>query len=296
MRLTPEATENSDSILNGPILAVLSMCVPPQSSLEKSPMVTTRTASPYFSPKERLCALALASSRPISSTLTPSPREYLAVYYARDLEQLLAGHGGEVREVEPEPVRLDQGAGLVDVVAETWRSAACSRCVAECARIMARRRSASTFSGDGHVEPEARRAPFAAVQVLAALGLLDVADLKNGAAPRGYNAVVGHLAAHLGVERGLVEHDGALSPLAELAGELALDEGLHRRRVLELVVAGEGGGHGVEAQVEPGPAADVAARGLARSRCSCMRALKPSVSAVMPDSLRTSSVRSSGKP
>ena len=117
------------------------------------------------------------------------------------------------------------------------------------------------LGGDGHVEPELAGAHNAAVQVLAALGLLDVADLKNGAAGLD-GAMVGDLAAHLGVERGLVEHDGALGSLAQLAGELALDDqGFDLGLVGELVIAGEHGRHGVQAQVEAGPAADVAARG-----------------------------------
>ena len=43
MRRTPEATLLSLLIRNGPTLAVLSRWVPPHSSMEKSPMVTTRT-------------------------------------------------------------------------------------------------------------------------------------------------------------------------------------------------------------------------------------------------------------
>ena len=52
------------------------------------------------------------------------------------------------------------------------------------------------------------------------LGLLYVAHLKGDAFGL-YDAVVGHLAAQLGVERGPVQHDGAFYPLAQLAGELA---------------------------------------------------------------------------
>ena len=48
--LTPEAKEDSSTILKKPISPVLSTWVPPQSSLEKSPAVTTLTLSPYFSP------------------------------------------------------------------------------------------------------------------------------------------------------------------------------------------------------------------------------------------------------
>ena len=102
---------------------------------------------------------------------------------------------------------------------------------------------------------------YAAVQVLAALGLLHVPHLEERALSL-YSTVVGHLAAHLGIERRPVEHYGALCALAQLAGELALDDQrLHLRPVRELLVACEHRRHGVEAQVEPGPAADIAPRG-----------------------------------
>ena len=58
IRLTPEATELSEIILNRPILEVLSRCVPPQNSIEAvsspSPIVTTLTVSPYFSPNRAI--------------------------------------------------------------------------------------------------------------------------------------------------------------------------------------------------------------------------------------------------
>src|SRR5437773_1418705 len=53
-RRTPEETPRSPVTLNSPSSPVLLVCVPPQSSKEKSPMRTTRTRSPYFSPKSAM--------------------------------------------------------------------------------------------------------------------------------------------------------------------------------------------------------------------------------------------------
>ena len=63
IRRTPLATENSLWMWNTPTLAVLSRWVPPQNSTEyPSPMSTTRTLSPYFSPNRAMAPVFLASS------------------------------------------------------------------------------------------------------------------------------------------------------------------------------------------------------------------------------------------
>lgn len=62
------ATVEMDSVPAA--LAVLSKCVPPQSSLEKSPIETTRTVSPYFSPNNATAPDFLASSIDITSVRT----------------------------------------------------------------------------------------------------------------------------------------------------------------------------------------------------------------------------------
>ena len=49
MRRAPAPVEASETITKGPISPVLDTWVPPQSSFEKSPVLTTRTRSPYFS-------------------------------------------------------------------------------------------------------------------------------------------------------------------------------------------------------------------------------------------------------
>ena len=69
-RLTPEATAPSDTTLKSPICPVASRCVPPHSSVEKSPILMTRTRSPYFSPNNAMAPLLRASWRSISAGVT----------------------------------------------------------------------------------------------------------------------------------------------------------------------------------------------------------------------------------
>ena len=53
---TPDATDDSDTILNSPKAEVFETCVPPQSSIERPGTFTTRTISPYFFTEQRHCA------------------------------------------------------------------------------------------------------------------------------------------------------------------------------------------------------------------------------------------------
>ena len=66
MRRTPAAIDSSLSILKKPMSPVRRTWVPPQSSLE-GPRVTTRTVSPYFSPKIIMAPVLRASSSPSSA-------------------------------------------------------------------------------------------------------------------------------------------------------------------------------------------------------------------------------------
>ncbi|OPZ59194.1 MAG: hypothetical protein BWY87_01127 [Deltaproteobacteria bacterium ADurb.Bin510] len=68
-RLTPAETELSLMILTRPISPVAAQWVPPQSSTETPPIETTRTVSPYFSPKSAMAPMLTARSLSIWSTL-----------------------------------------------------------------------------------------------------------------------------------------------------------------------------------------------------------------------------------
>ena len=61
-RRTPEETLPSLMILIRPISPVACVCVPPQSSVENSPIFTTRTRSPYFSPNSAIALYSLMAT------------------------------------------------------------------------------------------------------------------------------------------------------------------------------------------------------------------------------------------
>ena len=60
----------SERIANAPISAVVRTCVPPQSSRETPCTSTTRTMSPYFSPKSIVAPSLRASSIGVSNVIT----------------------------------------------------------------------------------------------------------------------------------------------------------------------------------------------------------------------------------
>ena len=63
--------DDSEVTSSVPISAEVPTWVPPQNSTEKSPTETTRTCSPYLSPKKASAPMASASSLEVSSVPTP---------------------------------------------------------------------------------------------------------------------------------------------------------------------------------------------------------------------------------
>ena len=91
------------------------------------------------------------------------------------------------------------------------------------------------------------------MQELAGLVLLDVRHLEERAV-RLNDAVVGHLAAHLGIKRRAVEHEHALLALVDLRADLPIaDDGQDRALIGRVVIAGELRRRRVEAEVHAGP-------------------------------------------
>ena len=130
---------------------------------------------------------------------------------------------------------------------------------------------------------------------------LDVEDLQVRAVG-GDDALVGDLAAGLGVERRAVEHDLAALARLELLDPLAVDDQAEDVRLAgELGVGPEVGRAErsqvcVQTSVLACPAFLAFASALARSRCSCISARNPSRSTSRPCSAAISRVRSIGKP
>ena len=92
--------------------------MPPHSSVLNPGTETTRTLSPYFSPKSAIAPAAIASSVFFTSVVTVVFSRIRALTMRLDLEPLLARDRAEVREVEPQPIRRHERPGLLDVRAE----------------------------------------------------------------------------------------------------------------------------------------------------------------------------------
>ena len=118
MRRTLAALDPSAVSLKIPISAVLATCVPPQSSRETPSISTTRTHSPYFSPKRAIAPSASASARSISSQRTGALALDPLVDAVLDVAQLLGAERLAVGEVEAKFVGTHRRARLADVGAE----------------------------------------------------------------------------------------------------------------------------------------------------------------------------------
>ena len=88
-------------------------CVPPQSSLEKSPMDTTRTFSPYFSPNRAIAPVFFASSMSMTFGLYRKMLPAISsIYQIFCLCDLFRCHCLEMCKVKTKSVRSYQGTFL----------------------------------------------------------------------------------------------------------------------------------------------------------------------------------------
>ena len=178
-------------------------------------------------------------------------------------------------------------------------------CVAVCARQIDRRRSTSTSAcaprADGDLAVEHLRL----VHDQAGDRRLHVAHLEPGAVVELDDALVGELAAALGVERRAVEHQLDLVALARRRRRRRRRATMPAHRALadDLGVAGEldraaerVGDLAVGAVASTCWPFLALASALARSRCSVISRRKPSSSTARPCSAAISRVRSIGKP
>ena len=105
-------------ILNNPMSPALSTCVPPQSSIEKSPIESTRTSLSYFSPNSDIAPAATAASSAMTRVSAGFVATNRGVDQLFDAAQLLGGKCLAVREIESQPIRRDQRALLLHVFSE----------------------------------------------------------------------------------------------------------------------------------------------------------------------------------
>ena len=206
MRRVPAATPLSETIAKSPISPVARTCVPPHSSRLKPGIETTRTVSPYFSPKSAIAPAAIASCVALTSVWTGVFLQDLLVDDLLDLEQLLARQCREVDEVEAQPIGRDERSGLLDVRAEHLSK---RRMQQVSGRVIAPRGVADgRGDGRGHQVAPANGAAgdLDRVQSRPVRNPDDAGDrgLAVGAADR---ARVRHLSAGFEVERRLLERD-----------------------------------------------------------------------------------------
>ena len=124
-RRTPAATPLSVTPAISPISPVRRTCVPPHSSTDQpsvlpppSPMATTRTSSPYFSPNSARAPDARASSSAISRVVDGRVLQHEVVGDVLDPLDLLGRHRLGMGKIEAQPVGRDQRALLRDMIAE----------------------------------------------------------------------------------------------------------------------------------------------------------------------------------
>ena len=176
------------------------------------------------------------------------------VHQAVHLAQLLRRHGGEVGEVEAEEVGLHQGAGLMHVVAQHGLEGLVQQMGSGVGPLDSP--AALGVDGGGDRIPHLHIAGEhpAVVHIFPALVLLYVADLEAEAVVL-HHAVVGHLAAHLGVEGSLIQHQDALGAGAQLLPQLlARHQGQHLPLGRMALIAQELGGGHILAKLHAGPA------------------------------------------
>ena len=149
---------------------------------------------------------------------------------ALDLEYLLVGHRLEVREVEPQTVGRDERARLLDMVAQHLDQRRLQNMRGGV--VAGDERTAALVDFRVHVVVLANgaRGDNARVRGKIRLGLGGVFDL-DGAVLVEDGARVADLAAHLSVERRLVEDDGDLVALVCLVDDLPVDDEVDDARV-----------------------------------------------------------------
>ena len=181
--------------------------------------------------------------------------QHRVVHQILHLQDLLGGDGLKVGKVEAQTIRLHQRAGLMDVVAQHLLQRGIQQVGGGVGA--AHGAAALRIDGGGNAVAHMEGAPqqLAVVHILAALVLLDVGHHKLRAVG-GDDAVVGHLTAHLGVERGLIQHHDGVHAADDLLHQLPIGHDGQHIGVVQLVilVAGKHGGGHILAELHAGPA------------------------------------------
>ena len=173
---------------------------------------------------------------------------------AADFHQLLRRHGREVRKVVAQAIRLDQRARLMGMI--TQHDA--QRVIKEVRRRVRAHDGLAAVGINGRCNcvTDRKRAgdELAVVHELAALVLLNIRHGKLRVA-RENHALIGDLAAHLRVERGLIENENRILPGGDCVAQLVFgDDGDDLAVRFHVRVADKLGGRNFLAEFHAGPA------------------------------------------
>ena len=177
------------------------------------------------------------------------------VYQTVDLAELLRGNGLEMRKVEAQAVGLHQRAGLVDMVAQDLLQCGIQQMGSAVGTHNSLPAVHIDGSGNGVAHPELTGEHLAVVHELTALVLQDVGHFKLSVAG-GDDAVVGHLAAHLGIEGSLVQNNDGLHAGHDSLRQLVFHHQSQHLGISDggMVVTHELSSRHVTAELDTGPA------------------------------------------
>ncbi len=234
------------SSLTTPISPLAPVCVPPQSSVEKSPIFTTRTFSPYFSPKSAMAwysftATSMGTSSRVSTLVLARTWRLIS---SSTSGKLFVGNAGEVGKIKAQMFRIDPRAGLLHVLAQNLAQGGMQQMRA--GMVAANRRTG--FCIHHGIDIVAQLDGLAQVDLVRADALHRLHATQNigddgvvvvGIEPAG----IPHLAAGVGIKRGVVEHDlDALTGVRLGHADAIPDDGEHFAMLRgELAIAFEDG-------------------------------------------------------
>ena len=264
-------------------------------------MVTTRTSSPYFSPKSAIAPPVDCLGVGEHLGLDRRRRQHLLADDLADPRHLLGSHRVDTGEVEAQAIGRHQRTSLVRIGAQHLAQRPVQQVGGGVIAPIACRRSASTvacacfadldepFRHDSAMHEEGR-GRFE--------GVVDADDTGFGA----NFALVADLTTRFAVERRAVENDlDLVARFRRLDETVRIEQGHESSRPLRLSrIAQEFGGRSHRARRR----AHVRSRWLSLkaapprliTRCSAIAASNPSISTAIPCSRARSTVRSSGKP
>ncbi len=218
MRRLPAPTEPSDVMTTVPICDERSTCVPPQSSRDQGPPIsTTRTSSPYVSPNSASAPKSRASCSDHGLRRDGQVGTQGAVGGLLDAVQLVGRQRAAPAVVESQVAGAVVGTRLQRGRAEHLAQ----RGVHDVRAGVRLTGTEAPFGVDGSLDVlvagQLALEHAYLVDDETAYGTLDVEHLGATAVP-GDDAGIGVLATGLGVERGAVEHDLADRAGDEIAG------------------------------------------------------------------------------